>query len=43
MGRAGLSFPGAFWLAHNVPDQDDVRAVMERFWWMQVRGTLPLI
>ncbi|MEW9834906.1 VOC family protein [Mesorhizobium marinum] len=30
MGRTGLVAPGAFSLAHNVPAQDDVAAVMER-------------
>ena len=30
MGRTGLSVPGAFSLAHNVPAQDDVKAVMRR-------------
>ncbi|MHA6644801.1 VOC family protein, partial [Mesorhizobium sp. A623] len=30
MGRTGLSVPGAFSLAHNVPARNDVIAVMER-------------
>jgi len=30
MGRAGLSVPGAFSLAHNVPVEDDVIVVMQR-------------
>jgi catechol 2,3-dioxygenase-like lactoylglutathione lyase family enzyme len=30
MGRTGLSVPGAFSLAHNVPTQDDVIAVMQQ-------------
>lgn len=30
MGRPGLSSPGAFSLAHNVPSQADVAGVMEK-------------
>ncbi len=30
MGRTGLSVPGTFSLAHNVPAQDDVVAVMQQ-------------
>jgi len=30
MGRSGLLAPGAFSLAHNVPDKDDVGTLMQR-------------
>jgi catechol 2,3-dioxygenase-like lactoylglutathione lyase family enzyme len=30
MNRSGLTSPGAFSLAHNVPEQDNVTTIMER-------------